>query len=254
MEAKPSRSAWIKGQAAPCEPRPAAPARPLRLVLLGAPGVGKGTQAELLAAHSGACQLSTGDVFRAAKTLAPCDRTPSLTEALEFMKRGELVPDGTVLAMVKERVACLRCHGGFLLDGFPRTQAQAQALDELLSAEKIPLDAVLSLDMPIEQVVARLSGRRTCSDCKAVYHVKTRPPKVAGRCDHCGAELFHREDDRPEAVLVRMETYERRTAPLIDHYSRKGLLVSVSAEGTPEEIFGRTIAALEARQLAAANG
>jgi adenylate kinase len=252
VEDKPNRSAWTKGQSAPCEPQPAATARPLRLVLLGAPGVGKGTQAELLAAHSGACQLSTGDVFRAAKTLAPSDRTPSLSEALEFMKRGELVPDGTVLAMVKERVACLRCHGGFLLDGFPRTVTQAQALDELLVEERIPLDAVLSLDMPIERIVARLAGRRTCSSCKAVYHVEMRPPKTAGQCDHCGAELLHRDDDRPEAVRVRMETYEQRTAPLIDYYSRQGLLASVSAEGTPEEIFGRTIAALEARQLATA--
>jgi adenylate kinase len=252
MEAKPNRSAWIKGPAAPCEPQPAAPARPLRLVLLGAPGVGKGTQAELLAVHSGACQLSTGDVFRTAKTLAPCDRTPSLNEAFEFMRRGELVPDDTVLAMVRERVDCLRCRGGFLLDGFPRTLTQAQALDELLAEERIPLDAVLSLDLPIEQIVARLSGRRTCSSCKAVYHVETRPPKAAGRCDHCGAELFHREDDRPEAVRVRMESYERLTAPLIDYYSRKGLLVSVSAEGTPEEIHRRALAALDARQLVAA--
>lgn len=251
-KAKPNRSAWIKGPTVPCEPQPATPERPIRIVLLGAPGVGKGTQAELLAERRGSCQLSTGDVFRAAKTLAPCERTPSLNEALEFMKRGELVPDGTVLEMLKERVACLRCHGGFLLDGFPRTVAQARALDEILAREKLPLDAVLSYDMPIDRIVVRLSGRRTCSGCKAVYHVEARPPKTADRCDHCGAELFQREDDRPEAIRVRMEAYEKSTAPLIDYYSRKGLLVSVAADGSPEEIFGRALAALEARQLATA--
>jgi adenylate kinase len=254
MEAKPNRSAWIKGQAVPCNPQPAETARPLRLVLLGAPGVGKGTQAELLAECHGACQLSTGDVFRAAKSLDPRERTPSLNEALEFMKRGELVPDDTVLAVVTERVDCLRCRGGFLLDGFPRTVTQAQALDELLLQERIPLDAVLSFDMPIERIVARLSGRRTCGSCKAVYHVEARPPKAAGRCDHCGAVLIQREDDRPEAIRVRMDAYQTSTEPLLDYYSRRRLLVSVSAEGTPEEIFGRALQALAARRSSAIGG
>ena len=135
--------------------------------MLGAPGVGKGTQAELLCANLGACHLSTGDIFRAAKALDPGERTPALTAALDYMRRGDLVPDETVLALVAERVGCLRCEGGFLLDGFPRTVAQAEALEKLLAGEHLALDAVLSYELPLEQVVSRLSGRRTCPNCKA---------------------------------------------------------------------------------------
>jgi adenylate kinase len=215
-------------------------------VLLGAPGVGKGTQAELLCASLGACHLSTGDIFRTAKALEPCQRTPALTAALDYMRRGDLVPDETVLALVTERVGCLRCEGGFLLDGFPRTVAQAAALDKLLAGEALKLDAVLSYDLPLEQVVARLSGRRTCPSCKAVFHVEARPPKVPGVCDHCRGKLYQREDDRPESIRVRMEAYERSTAPLADYYRRQNLLVSIAAEGSPEEIFQRTLQALKA--------
>jgi adenylate kinase len=216
-------------------------------VLLGAPGVGKGTQAELLCANLGACHLSTGDIFRAAKALDAGQRTPALTAALDYMRRGDLVPDGTVLAMVAERVNCLRCEGGFLLDGFPRTVAQAEALDKLLADEKLQLDAVLSYDMPLEQIVARLSGRRTCPNCKAVFHIEARPPKVPGVCDNCGGKLYQREDDRPESIRVRMEAYEKSTAPLADFYRRRNLLVSIPAEGSPEEIFQRTMRALKAK-------
>lgn len=241
-----TRSAWLKGPSADCGPSRRSEI-PHRLVLLGAPGVGKGTQAELLSRELGACHLSTGDIFRAAKALDPRERTAALNAALEYMRRGELVPDETVLEIVAERVGCLKCDAGFLLDGFPRTVAQAEALDELLAQQKLTLEAVLSYDLPLEKVVARLSGRRTCSNCKAVYHIETRPSKVPGICDHCGGTLYQREDDRPESVRVRMQTYEKSTAPLADFYSRRGLLVSVSAEGTPEEIFARSIAALEAR-------
>jgi len=244
MSTKPDRAAWLKGGTAACSPQPEKQARPQRLVLLGAPGVGKGTQAELLSQRLGACQLSTGDVFRAAKALNPCERTPALSAALDFMRQGKLVPDETVLDMVRERVGCLRCEGGFLLDGFPRTVAQAEALEHLLQQEKLQLDAVLSYDLPIEKIVSRLSGRRTCAGCKAVYHVETRPPKKPGVCDHCGGGLIQREDDRPESVRVRMEAYEKSTAPLADYYRQRNLLVSVSAEGTPEEILQRTLKAL----------
>ncbi len=241
MEAKTDRKAWLKAGGAQCEPSVQKRPNPNRLVLLGAPGVGKGTQAELLCARLGACHLSTGDIFRAAKALNPCERTPALTAALEYMKRGDLVPDETVLALVTERIGCLRCEGGFLLDGFPRTVAQAEALDKLLSGEQLELDAVLSYELPLEQVVARLSGRRTCSQCKSVFHVEARPPKKPGICDHCGGTLYQREDDRPESIRVRMEAYEKSTAPLAEYYRRKGLLVSVLAEGTPEQIFERTL-------------
>ncbi len=241
MEAKHDRQAWLKAGTTQCEPRGPKGGKPNRLVLLGAPGVGKGTQAELLAERLGACHLSTGDIFRAAKAMDPCERTPALTAALDYMKRGDLVPDETVLALVAERVGCLRCDGGFLLDGFPRTVAQAEALDRLLASERLQLDAVVSYELPLEQVVARLSGRRTCPKCKAVFHIEARPPKKPGICDHCGATLYQREDDRAESIRVRMEAYERSTAPLADFYRRKGLLVSVSADGTPEEIFERSM-------------
>jgi adenylate kinase len=247
METKRDRKAWLQGGSAQCTPPPQRNGIPRRLVLLGAPGVGKGTQAELLCANLGACHLSTGDIFRAAKTLDACQRTPALTAALDYMRRGELVPDQTVLALVTERVGCLRCEGGFLLDGFPRTVAQAEALDRLLAGEELKLDAVLSYDLPLEQVVARLSGRRTCPGCKAVFHIEARPPRVPGVCDHCGGKLYQREDDRPESIRVRMEAYERSTSPLADFYRRRNLLVSIPAEGSPEDIFQRTLHALEAR-------
>lgn len=247
MEQRTDRSAWITGSNAPCDVKGAWPARAYRLVLLGAPGVGKGTQAELLCERLGTCHLSTGDVFRAAKSIEACERSPALAQALESMRRGELVSDTTVLAMVTERAGCLRCQGGFLLDGFPRTVAQAEALAGLLEEEKLRLDAVISYDLPLERIVSRLSGRRTCSACTAVFHVDARPPKRAGVCDHCGAELLQREDDRPESIRVRMAAYESSTAPLADYFHRQGRLVRVSAEGSPEEIFERTLDALRAR-------
>jgi len=154
------------------------------------------------------------------------------------------VPDSTVLALVEERVGCLRCRGGFLLDGFPRTVAQAEALETLLKQHKLDLDAVLSYELPLEQVLARLSGRRTCPSCKAVFHVQARPPKKDGICDHCSATLHQREDDREESIRVRMAAYEQSTAPLADFYKKRDLLVSISAEGVPEEIFERTMQAL----------
>jgi adenylate kinase len=248
MAPKRDRKAWLKGGTTVCDLPPEPNASPRRLVLLGAPGVGKGTQAELLCARLGACHLSTGDIFRAAKSLEACDRTPALTAAVEYMRRGELVPDETVLALVAERVGCLRCEGGFLLDGFPRTVAQAEALEKLLKSQKLKLDAVLSYELPLEEIVSRLSGRRTCPDCKAVFHLEARPPKVDGTCDHCGGKLYQREDDRPESIRVRMQAYEKSTAPLAKFYRRRKLLVPVPAEGSPEEIFERSLQALEARR------
>jgi adenylate kinase len=241
MTTKPNREAWLKGGTAECDVLPGTPRRTRRLVLLGAPGVGKGTQAELLSDHFGSCQLSTGDVFRAAKKTDACERSPKLNEALEFMKRGELVPDTTVLGIVRERAKCLRCQGGFLLDGFPRTVAQAEALAALLKEEGVGVDAVLSYELPIERIVARLGGRRTCEQCKAVFHVESIPPRVEGVCDHCGGPLIQREDDRPESIRVRMDAYERSTRPLIDYYAKQNLLLTVSAEGSPQEIFARTL-------------
>jgi len=244
---KNNRTAWLDGPSAQCSELPAAaPQPPWRLVLLGAPGVGKGTQAELLHQRLGTCHLSTGDVFRAASCRSALEQSPAMTAALEHMRRGELVPDSTVWEIVKERCGCLRCHGGFVLDGFPRTIAQAESLKELMEKEKISLNAVVDYELPVAEIVSRISGRRTCKDCKAVFHLAQKPPQKDGLCDHCGGPLFHREDDRQEAVIVRLQTYERSTAPLIDFYKELGLLVCVPAVGTPDEIYERTIGSLNA--------
>jgi len=244
METNTERAAWLKGGTAVCDVPASPQTKPRRLVLLGAPGVGKGTQAELLCANLGTCHLSTGDIFRAAKCLNACERSPALSAALEYMRKGKLVPDETVLALVSERLNCLRCHGGFLLDGFPRTVAQAEALRKLLRSQRLRLDAVLSYELSLAKVVARLSGRRTCPGCKAVFHIKARAPRQEGICDHCGSKLYQREDDRPESIQVRMEAYEKSTAPLTDYYRNLKLLVTVPGEGSPEEIFACTMKAL----------
>jgi len=138
---------------------------------------------------------------------------------------------------------------GFILDGFPRTLGQAESLKQLLDSEGITLSAVLSYELAAGEIVARLSGRRTCEKCKAVYHVTERPPQVEGRCDRCEGKLFLREDDRPEAIKVRLETYERSTAPLIEFYRKLGLLVQVAATGTPDQIFARTVSELESQRI-----
>ncbi len=242
-----NRAAWLQGPSAKCEAVPAN-GSPWRLVLLGAPGVGKGTQADLLNQRLHACHLSTGDVFRAAATRQDGDVSPAMKVALEYMRRGELVPDSTVWDMVHERSGCLHCAGGFILDGFPRTVGQAESLRRLMLDESINLHAVINYELPISDIVARLSGRRTCSKCKAVFNVVERPPKTEGKCDRCEADLFQREDDRPESVKVRLEAYDRSTAPLIDFYQKLGLLLPVSAKGSPEEICERTVQALASRR------
>jgi adenylate kinase len=215
-------------------------------VLLGAPGVGKGTQADLLHKNLGACHLSTGDVFRAAGSRDACEQTPAMKVAIEYMRRGELVPDTTVWEMVRERRGCIRCGGGFILDGFPRTLAQAEALKGYMESESLSLSAVVNYELPLAEIVARLSGRRTCEKCKSVFHVTGKPPREEGACDHCGGRLFQREDDRPESITVRLEAYERSTAPLIRFYTDLGLLVSVVADGSPDKICDNTLTALQA--------
>ena len=243
---KNDRAAWLQGPSAKCS-MPGDVESPWRLVLLGAPGVGKGTQAQLLSQRLGACHLSTGDVFRAAGNCPACDQTPAMTTALGHMRRGELVPDSTVWDMVRERSGCLHCGGGFILDGFPRTLSQAEALKRHMESEKLALHAVVDYELPLDEIVSRLSGRRTCKQCKAVFHITGQPPKAEGVCDHCGGPLFQREDDRPESVTVRMEAYQRSTMPLIEFHSSLGLLMPVAATGSPDEICGRTVAALGVR-------
>lgn len=246
------RPAWIDGPASPCFQIPRVPQPAKRLILLGAPGAGKGTQADLLHQRMGACHLSTGDVFRAAAKSDGCAQSPAMQQALGYMRRGELVPDTTVWEMVRERKECLHCRGGFILDGFPRTLAQAEALKRLMDDEQIPLTAVVNYDLPASVIVERLAGRRTCEGCKAVYHVTERPPKADGVCDRCQSKLFQREDDRPESIRVRLEAYQRNTAPLIKYYRDLGILVEINAAGTADEIYSRTISALGVRAIRSA--
>jgi adenylate kinase len=245
---KNDRLAWLQGPSpdgsAKCSAAPAERAQPWRLILLGAPGVGKGTQAEFLTECLGACHLSTGDVFRAASKES-CSQSPAMKAALDYMRRGELVPDSTVWEMVRERSHCIVHCSGFILDGFPRTLGQAQSLKELMEKENIQLSAVVNYELPLEEIIQRLSGRRTCEKCKAVFHVKERPPKKEAVCDHCGGHLFQREDDRPESITVRLEAYERSTAPLIQFYKDLGLLLPIVAKGSPDEILKRTLEKLK---------
>jgi adenylate kinase len=248
---KNDRIEWLQGpsaDAAKCSAVPAERETPWRLILLGAPGVGKGTQAELLTDRLGACHLSTGDVFRAAGKRKDCNQSPAMKAALEYMRRGELVPDSTVWEMVRERSHCLLNCAGFILDGFPRTLGQAVSLKDLMEKEKLSVSAVVNYELPLDEIVSRLSGRRTCEKCKAVFHVIERPPKVDSLCDRCGGRLFQREDDRPDSISVRMEAYERSTAPLIQFYKNLGLLLPVIAKGSPDEILARTIDSLEKRE------
>ena len=246
---KPSRNAWLQGPSGRCETVPNGQFLPWRIVLLGAPGVGKGTQADLLNQRLLACHLSTGDVFRAATRRSDGELSPAMKEAVVYMRRGELVPDTIVWDMVQERGECLHCAGGFILDGFPRTLAQAVSLKQFMDKDGLGLTAVVNYELPVSEIVARLAGRRTCEKCKAVHHVTERPPKVEGSCHRCDGALFQREDDRPESIKVRLEAYERSTSPLIEFYRKSGLLLQVSASGTPEEIYRRTVPELELRRV-----
>ena len=242
------RTAWLQGGDAVCLQPPPIVHRTWRLVLLGPPGVGKGTQADLLSRALGACALSTGDVFRAAKGKSAAPGT-AMARAHACMERGELVPDGIVLDLVRERCRCLHCNGGFMLDGFPRTERQARAIDELLAAEHLSLDAVISYELPAAEILARITGRRVCPKCKSVFHVTGRPPQTAGICDNCGGKLVQRADDRPEAVKVRLAAYAADTKPLAEHYQAFNLLVPINAARRPEEIFAQTLDALAALVL-----
>src|SRR5215469_5560666 len=237
------RDAWFRGPSARCLAPPGARSSVWRLVLLGAPGVGKGTQAALLSEHFGTCHLSTGDVFRVARMSAK-PPTPAMAAALDCMRQGKLVPDQTVWEMVRERIGCLRCLGGFVLDGFPRTLAQADSLRRLIEKERLELDAVVNYVLPVSEIIQRLNGRRTCEACQAVFHRINQPPKQDGVCDHCGGRLCQREDDRSGSIAARLEAYERTTEPLIQFYRNLGLLTVILASGSREEVFARTVTAL----------
>jgi adenylate kinase len=218
-----------------------------RLILFGAPGVGKGTQGELLRHGLGICHLSTGDLFRAAGGRKESEQTPAMVEAMKYMRHGDLVPDSTVWELVRDHADSIRSREGFLLDGFPRTLPQAEMLKHFMDDENLSLSAVLDYEMPQSEIVFRLSGRRICATCRSVFHVSWRPPKIDGVCDDCGGRLYQREDDNPASIAIRLEAYQHSTAPLIQFYKGLGLLTPVDAVGSADEIFALTMTALQAR-------
>ena len=245
MTPQRDRAAWLQGGEASCNQPPTVVQRSWRLILLGPPGAGKGTQAEYLSRSLGACPLSTGDIFRAAHGKAAPPGS-AMAAAQKQMEHGDLVTDETVLALIAERGRCLHCRGGFLLDGFPRTLAQARAIDALLDREDIDLDGVISYEMPEALLLARITGRRVCPQCKTAYHLAGRPPHLAGLCDECRCELVQRPDDHAETVKIRLDAYHAATQPLAAHYRARGLLISIDASGAPSDIHAHTLDALAA--------
>jgi adenylate kinase len=197
----------------------------MRLILLGAPGAGKGTVAKMLTAIDGSVQISTGDILRAAVK----EGTELGRRAKAYMDAGDLVPDELIMGIMKERLKEDDCQAGFLLDGFPRTIPQAQQLKVLLADLDIKLDAAVNLDVPRDVILDRLTTRRTCVDCGAIYNVKSMPPKVEGVCDKCGGKVVQRDDETEEAIVNRLDVYNEKTAPLVDYYKDEGALMGVNA-------------------------
>lgn len=205
----------------------------MRIVLLGPPGAGKGTQASKIVSKFGIPHISTGDILRKAIT----DKTVLGKQAGEYIKKGLLVPDDLVIAMVKSRLDMNDCGNGFLLDGFPRTVSQAESLDEYMQKKDIQLDAALNIEVDKDVLIERFTGRRVCEQCDATYNVKFSLPKEPGVCDKCKGKLIIREDDKPETVKKRLEVYETSTAPLIDYYKRKNLLVNIDGSRSIDDVF-----------------
>ena len=206
----------------------------MKLILLGAPGAGKGTAAKMLTELDGSVQISTGDILRGAVQA----QSELGKQAQEFMNRGDLVPDELILGIMEKRLQEPDCANGFLLDGFPRTIPQAEALKEMLSRLNIELDMAVDIEVPREVILDRLTTRRTCSnsDCQAIYNVKSSPPKQEGVCDKCGSPVIQREDETEEAISHRLETYNEKTAPLIGFYKKEGLLLTVNTSSSTEVI------------------
>ena len=212
----------------------------MRIVLVGPPGAGKGTQAQFIATHLAIPKISTGDIFR----YNVSQGTPLGRQAKEYMDRGDLVPDEVTIAMVRDRLGEEDAQDGFLLDGFPRNVPQAETLKKQLMDWEQRLTVVLELVVDEDEVVRRLSGRRTCRRCERVWHIMFDPPTRDGICDACGGELFQRDDDREETVRHRLEVYKKQTAPLVSYYADEGILIGIDATGPVEEITERALAAL----------
>ena len=211
----------------------------MNLIFLGAPGAGKGTQAEVVCEKLGIPAISTGNMLREAVK----NGTPAGLAAKECMDRGDLVPDDVVIGILKDRIAQDDAKNGFILDGFPRTVAQAEALD----AMGVQIDKVIEISVPDEKIIARLSGRRVCEGCGASYHVDFKPTKVEGKCNLCGANVVQRIDDKPETVVARLKTYYEKTAPLKNYYLSKGKLITVEGQEEIAKTSVLTLAAVEAK-------
>ncbi len=212
----------------------------MNLILLGPPGAGKGTQAKKLIDAYGIPQISTGDMLREAVK----NQTELGIEAKKFMDAGKLVTDEIVIGLAKDRMGQPDCEKGFMLDGFPRTVPQAEALDKVLEDMGRKIDHVVSIEVPSSELLGRLTGRRTCKDCGAGFHVMFDPPKVEGKCDKCGGELYQRDDDNEATVSNRLTVYEDSTKPLIDYYQAKTLLRPIDGVGSIDDIFSRVKAVL----------
>jgi len=215
----------------------------MKLIFLGPPGAGKGTQAKMLIERYGIPQISTGDILRAAVK----EGTPMGKKAKEYMDAGKLVTDDIVIGIMEDRLKQDDCKKGFILDGFPRTVAQAIALDDMLKNLNMPLDKVLALIVPDEELLTRLTGRRTCKSCNQMYHIVFDPPKKEGVCDKCGGELYQRQDDNEETIKNRLAVYHSQTAPLLDFYSKKGILFEIDGKKNPDEIFKDIVKILEGK-------
>jgi adenylate kinase len=215
-------------------------AKGARVVLLGPPGAGKGTQAKLLQEEFAACQISTGDILRKAVT----EKTPLGKEAAQYLDSGTLVPDDVIIKLVAERLKEKDCEKGFILDGFPRTIPQAASLDDILKQMGLSLNRVLSVRVPRPVIIERLAGRRACKNCGALSHVAFSPPKRPGVCDRCGGELYQRQDDDEETIANRLKVYEKQTAPLINYYRQRDLLREIDGVGAIDEIRARVRGAL----------
>jgi adenylate kinase len=214
----------------------------MRLILVGPPGAGKGTQAVNLAAHFSIPHISTGDIFRSNLK----EGTSLGMEAKSYMDRGELVPDEVTNKMVKDGLGKSDVASGFLLDGFPRNVFQAEVLRAILAEKETPLDAALELSVKTEEIIKRLAGRRTCKECQRAFHLDYEPSQQEGICDGCSGSLYQRDDDKEEVIARRLEVYNEQTAPIIDFYRREGLLVTIPAMGPVDEIAERAITALNA--------
>jgi adenylate kinase len=217
----------------------------MNLILLGPPGAGKGTQAQMIVAQYHTPQISTGEILRAAVK----EGTELGKQAKAFMTKGELVPDEVVIGIIDQRLREPDCKTGFILDGFPRTTAQAEALQTILTKIGKSIDHVVNIEVDSEELVRRLTGRRTCNNCGGMFHILFHPPQKDGICDRCGGTLYQREDDREEAIRTRLKEYQKQTAPLIEYYEDKHLLRSIQGVGGQNQIFEQVVRVLSTKPV-----